>query len=141
MWVLGKKLDFNKKVLDHAQYFATFCDLLNERHASLLVQKLFSIKYLSEITKLFRFRQMNRRIHCVFCYDRAWLNSLINFTKNEKGIDEQKISQHRFEFRLWKEGSLKVYFMWLSVLPSIHRLKAWNLFPCWRTNLRSKLHF
>ena len=47
----GKKSEIlMKKYLIARNTLPTFCDLLNLRHASVLAQKLFSIKYLGSIT-------------------------------------------------------------------------------------------
>ena len=65
----------------------TFCDLLNERHASVLAQKMFLIRYLNSIIQLLSLKQVYKRIRSCFLHDNASFNFLANFIKNENGID------------------------------------------------------
>ena len=56
----GKKMRFlMKKYLIARNTLPTFCDLLVERHASVLEQKLFSISYLGARIYLLRLKQVN----------------------------------------------------------------------------------
>ena len=48
-----------KKYLIAKNTLPTFCDLLVERHASVLEQKLFSISYLGARIYLLRLKQVN----------------------------------------------------------------------------------
>ena len=84
----GKKNDvLMKKYLIAGNILSNFCDLLNERHASVLTQKLFFIRYLSSLIQLLSLKQVCRRIISCFLHDSASFNFLANFTKNENGID------------------------------------------------------
>ena len=76
-----------KKYLIAGNIMPTFCDLLNEFHASVLKQKLFSIIYLKYILQLLSLKQVYKRIILCFLHDSAPFNFLANFTKNENGID------------------------------------------------------
>ena len=84
----GKKNDIlMRKYLIAGNTLPTFCDLLNEWHASAITQKLFFIRYLNSVIQLLSLKLVYSRIILSFPHDSASFNFLANFTKNENGID------------------------------------------------------